>query len=63
VITPLVQAAFPFLVPGGLLALEIGTGQGQAVAEIAKNSGFENMKCEPDYAGLERFFFAWRPRE
>ncbi|HQD39634.1 MAG TPA: peptide chain release factor N(5)-glutamine methyltransferase [Bacillota bacterium] len=63
VITPLVQAAYSFLVPGGLLALEIGTGQGQAVAEIAKKSGFENMKCEPDYAGLERFFFAWRPRE
>ncbi len=61
VIRPLVRQAFSFLSPGGLLALEIGSGQGQAVTGIAQEAGFADSQCQSDYARLERLFFAWRP--
>jgi release factor glutamine methyltransferase len=62
VIEPLIRQAFTFLQPGGLIALEIGTGQGQRVAKIAREAGFVDSACHRDYAGLERFFIAWRPK-
>lgn len=62
VLRPLIRKAISFLVPGGLLALELGTGQGQAVTALAQEAGFVDPRCELDYAGSERFFIAWRPK-
>lgn len=36
------------------LALEIGAGQGGAVAEILRSAGFERVESRPDLAGIER---------
>ena len=38
----------------GLLALEIGAGQGPAVAELMIEAGFPHVGIEHDLAGLER---------
>lgn len=42
------------LKPGGLLAYEIGETQGADVADILKESGFENVRILKDYAGNDR---------
>lgn len=47
--------------PGGWLALEVGAGQAEAVAEqIRRTEAFEPPTRIPDYAGVERFVFAKR---
>lgn len=57
----LVKAVPVALKPGGWLALEIGAGQGEAVAEqIQRTDAFEPPTRIPDYAGIERFVFAKR---
>ncbi len=42
------------LAPGGLLALEIGSKQGKAVAELLDTAGFSDVQIKKDAAGLER---------
>jgi release factor glutamine methyltransferase len=42
------------LKPGGLLALEIGAGQGEAVKALAVQSGFGVLPAARDLAGIER---------
>lgn len=45
--------------PGGLLALEIGAGQGEPVQILLRNAGvFDNIEVVSDLAGLERMVFA-----
>lgn len=46
--------ARPFVRPGGWIALEVGAGQGAAVATILKTGGFVEIAIEKDLAGLDR---------
>ena len=40
--------------PGGWLMLEIGSTQGYDVTELLRQSGFKDIKIQPDLAGLDR---------
>ena len=51
----------PLLEPGGWLILEIGEGQGAAVAELAREAGFGAVQIQRDLSGLERQVSARRP--
>jgi len=52
---PLVEGALGFLVPGGLLALEVGAGQAGRVARAMDGTGgFSEIRVRPDLAGRER---------
>jgi release factor glutamine methyltransferase len=46
------------LAPGGALALEIGQGQGDAVAALLARHGFAVVERRPDLAGIERCLVA-----
>ena len=51
----LVHEGVPFIRPGGLLALEIGCDQGQAVSALLKDSGlFCKVSLLQDLSGLDR---------
>ena len=47
--------------PGGIIALEIGDGEGEAVARILAEAGYERTVVRKDYNGLERLAAAFRP--
>ena len=44
--------------PGGLLLLEIGAGQGEAVRRIFSRAGFGRVEVQKDLAGLDRLVMA-----
>jgi release factor glutamine methyltransferase len=46
-----------FLAPGGLLAMETGIAQGEALAQLASDAGLSGESIE-DLSGRPRFFFA-----
>jgi release factor glutamine methyltransferase len=49
------RAVVPALAPiGETVALEIGEGQGAAVAGLLREAGFEATESRPDLAGIER---------
>lgn len=50
----IIGAAAGFLKPGGLLAVEIGIGQGDDLAEIAAQAGLMMLERRSDLAGIER---------
>lgn len=50
----LIPGAFPLLVPGGWLVLEIGFGQQQAVQDLLLASGSGDVHFIPDYKGIPR---------
>lgn len=50
----LVRGARQHLVPGGVLAVEVGAGQAEAVEQIFINEGFSALSREKDYGGHER---------
>jgi release factor glutamine methyltransferase len=50
----LVSGAAGRLVPGGLLAFEIGAGQSQAALEIVNTAGFVESAVQKDHAGIPR---------
>lgn len=50
-----------WLQPGGWLVLEIGTGQGEAVAALLWNAGLVEVRVEPDLAGHDRVVVGQRP--
>jgi len=55
VLLPLVEGAMAFLLPGGLLALEVGDGQAGRVARAMEGTGgFGEIRIRPDLAGRER---------
>lgn len=54
VIRRIVGEAQEHLVPGGLLALEIGEGQYDAVASLLELSGYRNIAARCDLAGIQR---------
>jgi release factor glutamine methyltransferase len=50
-----------WLVPGGVLLLEIGSAQGSAVATLFRDAGFRNVQVHRDLAGHDRFVQGTRP--
>jgi release factor glutamine methyltransferase len=50
----LIPQAAERLKPGGLLALEIGAGQGPAVRGLATHAGLTDLGGAEDLAGIER---------
>ncbi|MEW6624215.1 MAG: peptide chain release factor N(5)-glutamine methyltransferase [Bacillota bacterium] len=56
----LIPQSFELLQPGGSIFLEIGSSQGEAVAEICADHGFNGIEVLTDYQGLPRVVFAMR---
>jgi release factor glutamine methyltransferase len=53
---------FPrIIVPGGIIALEIGDTQGRIVSKLAAAAGFEDVAVRKDYRELDRVVTARRP--
>jgi release factor glutamine methyltransferase len=50
----LIPAARATVVPGGFLALEIGSGQAAALAALLAEAGFEQIEFTPDLQGIDR---------
>ena len=46
---------------GGWLVLEIGSDQGDAVAELLRTAGYVDVQVRPDLAGLDRVAMGRRP--
>jgi release factor glutamine methyltransferase len=57
-----VDGAFAQLLPGGLLALEIGEEQGAAVRDLLQVRGYERVRIETDLERRDRMAFGTRPR-
>ena len=49
-----VAEAMAVLEPGGLVVLEVGEGQADAVASILRRAGFHDVASRPDLAGIPR---------
>jgi release factor glutamine methyltransferase len=49
----------PPALPAPLLVLEVGEGQAQEVARLAKEAGYERVVARGDLAGIERIVVAW----
>ncbi len=58
----IVEEAGEWLVPGGLLALEIGDEQGDAVRALLGAAHFENVQIKQDYAGQDRLALGRRSK-
>lgn len=54
VVRALVREAWRVLVPGGVLALEVGAGQAGDVKRELSQAGFVGIEVDKDYAGHER---------
>jgi release factor glutamine methyltransferase len=54
----LIAAAPPYLRPGGLLALEIGVDQQNALCDFLAAKNYHDICSKKDYAGTPRFLFA-----
>ena len=57
-IARLIDDAPRVLAPGGLLALEIGIGQSDAVAQLLSDKNYRDIAPHPDYQKIERFLIA-----
>ena len=57
----IVEGALHHLVPGGVLAVEVGAGQATAVARTLQDRGFTAIECTRDYGGHERVVSGKRP--
>jgi release factor glutamine methyltransferase len=57
-IRELITAAPPHLRPGGLLALEIGHNQSNALAGFLARKNYHDIAAKKDYSGTPRFLFA-----
>ena len=44
--------------PGGILALEIGAGQSEALLSALTEKNYRDIWTEKDYSGVTRFLFA-----
>lgn len=47
-----------FLAPDGLIAMEFGIGQAEALRLLAGDLGFDPVEVQSDLSGIERFLFA-----
>ncbi|MCL6449974.1 MAG: peptide chain release factor N(5)-glutamine methyltransferase [Acetobacteraceae bacterium] len=54
----LLPGAREALATGGILALEVGAGQAEAVSGMLEAGGFERLEVIPDYAGVPRVVVA-----
>jgi release factor glutamine methyltransferase len=54
VVRRVVAGAPARLVPGGVLAVEVGAGQAPAVAALFADAGLADVAVERDYARIER---------
>jgi release factor glutamine methyltransferase len=54
----IMESAIPRLAPGGLLALETGIAQRDALVEFASSVGYAEGSMEKDDSGRDRYFFA-----
>jgi release factor glutamine methyltransferase len=59
----LIEAAPQKLVPGGVLALEVGAGQAPAVERALARAGLIDLSRERDYDGIERIVSGRTPAE
>jgi len=57
----LAESGMRILRPGGMIALEIGDGQGGRVSRILEKAGYERIGVREDYNGLERLAAAFAP--
>jgi len=57
IVRKLIDVAPSHLAPGGLLALEVGLGQAQALAGLMAEKNYHDIGTERDYAGVIRFLF------
>jgi release factor glutamine methyltransferase len=62
VLARVVEGAYDYLVPDGLLALEIGEEQGAAVRDLLLGRGYERVRIAPDLERRDRMAFGTRPR-
>ena len=60
IIRQLIATAPPHLAPGGMLALELGLGQADALAAFLAEQGYRDISPRKDYAGVTRFLLARR---
>ena len=58
VIRKLIEAAPPHLNPGGLLALELGLGQNEALAAFLSEKNYHDTELKNDYSNRPRFLFS-----
>lgn len=56
-----VEGARGHLVPGGLLAMEIGETQGAALVELLQNAGYADVRVEKDLERRDRMAFGTHP--
>jgi release factor glutamine methyltransferase len=56
-----VEGARRFLIPGGLLAMEIGETQGSAVRELLQSAGYVDARVEKDLERRDRMAFGTQP--
>jgi release factor glutamine methyltransferase len=54
----LIEQAPEHLQPNGLLALEIGIGQSEGLAQFLAQKNYHDIEAKPDYQGIPRFLFA-----
>ncbi len=54
----LIAQAPSSLRPGGILAMEIGTGQSETLAAALTEKNYRDIQSEKDYSGVIRFLFA-----
>lgn len=55
----IVKHAANYLNPQGMLAFEIGWDQGEAVSDLMKEAGFQDVLVKKDLAGLDRLVFGY----
>lgn len=53
----IIASAGEYLLRGGMLFLEIGYDQGEAVSKLLADAGFTDIEIKKDYAGLDRVVF------
>lgn len=58
----LIPAAATVMAPGGLIALEIGLGQAEAVEGLLATAGLRPLRRAADLGGVERCLLAVKPR-
>jgi len=54
----LIEQAPSRLNPGGLLALEIGLGQGEGLCDFLRQKNYHDIELKRDYSGIPRFLLA-----
>ncbi|PYK31024.1 MAG: hypothetical protein DME58_08175 [Verrucomicrobia bacterium] len=54
----LITQAPSWLRPGGMLAMEIGISQSEALVAVLAEKNYRDIWTEKDYSGVIRFLFA-----